>query len=153
MSSQTIAGLTSAGQKKEILVDANGSFSLNGMTPGSSATNLGKAEDAVHASGDVGVEILGVRVPATPASQTSANGDYGALAINTEGKLVVSVGAADELGWQANPVTLTTTTSTALKAAAGAGIRNYISDITIANTSATGVRVDILDGATVIRSH
>ena len=47
---------------------------------------------------------------------------------------------------------MTTTTSTALKAAAAAGIRNYLTDITIANTSATGVRVDILDNATVIRS-
>ena len=60
--------------------------------------------------------------------------------------------AADELSWQGNPITLTTTTSTAVKAAAAAGVRNYITDVDIANTSATGVRVDLLDGATVIRS-
>ena len=72
--------------------------------------------------------------------------------IDQEGKQVQSPYAAQEVAWQANPVTLTTTTSTALKAAAAAGIRNYLTDITIANTSATGVRVDILDNATVIRS-
>ena len=125
---------------------------VNLGTGGTGATSLGKAEDAAAASGDTGIAMLGVRVPATPAAQTSAAADYGAVALNAEGKVVVAVGAADELGWQANPVTLTTTTSTALKAAAAAGVRNYLTDITIANTSATGVRVDLLDGATVIRS-
>lgn len=132
-----------------------GAVSITGsssITPGSAAANLGKAEDAAHASGDVGVEILGVRTPATPAIQTSAAGDYGSLAIDPEGKLVASQYASTDHYWGANPVTLSTTTSTALKAAGAAGIRNYLTDIDIANTSATGVRVDVLDGATVILS-
>ena len=133
--------------------NVSGTVTANLGTGGTGGTSLGKAEDAAHASGDTGVAIWGVRVPTTPAAQTSATGDYGSLAVNAEGKLVVSVGAADELGWQSNPVTLTSTTSTALKAAAAAGIRNYMTDLTIINTSATGVRVDILDGATVIRSY
>lgn len=125
---------------------------VNLGTGGTGATSLGKAEDAAHASGDTGVAVWGVRVPTTPAAQTSAAGDYGSLAVDQEGKQVQTPYAAQEHSWQANPVTLTTTTSTALKAAAAAGIRNYLTDITIANTSATGVRVDILDNATVIRS-
>lgn len=128
------------------------SGSVNLGTGGTGATSLGKAEDAVSASGDTGVAILGVRVTGTPTVQTSAVGDYGFPALNSEGKVIVSNFAADELSWQANPVTLTTTASTALKAAAPAGIRNYLTDVTIANTSATGVRVDVLDNATVIRS-
>lgn len=125
---------------------------VNLGTGGTGATSLGKAEDAVHTTGDTGVEILGVRIPTTPAAQTSAAGDYGALAIDQEGKLIASQYAGMEQSWQANPVTLTTTTSTALKAAAAAGVRNYITDIDAANTSATAVRLDILDGATVIKS-
>jgi hypothetical protein len=122
------------------------------IVPGSGATNLGKAEDAVAASGDIGVVDLGVRIPTTPAAQTSAAGDYGTKAIDQEGKTVVTPYAGMEQSWQTNPVTLSSTTSTALKAAAAAGVRNYITDIDIANTSATGVRVDILDNATIIRS-
>lgn len=44
------------------------------VTPGTGAANLGKAEDAVAGSGDVGVMALGVRADA-PAS-TAANADY-----------------------------------------------------------------------------
>lgn len=51
-----------------------------------------------------------------------------------------------------NASAITTTSSTAIKAAAGTGIRNYVTDISITNTSATASRVDILDGATVIWS-
>lgn len=122
------------------------------LVPGTGATNLGKAEDAVAASGDTGVATLGVRIPTTPAAQTSAAGDYGTQAIDQEGKTVVTPYAGMEQSWQTNPVVLSTTASTALKAAAAAGVRNYITDIDIANTSATGVRVDILDNATIIRS-
>jgi len=114
--------------------------------------SLGKTEDTAHATGNTGVEILGVRIPTTPAAQTSAAGNYGALAIDQEGKLIASQYAGMEQSWQAAPVTLTTTTSTALKAAAAAGVRNYLTDIDAANTSATAVRLDILDGATVIKS-
>lgn len=122
------------------------------ITPGNAAANLGKAEDAASASGDTGVAVLGIRIPTTPATQTSAAGDYGSIALDVEGKQVVSPYAGMEVSWQTNPVTLTTTTSTALKAAAAAGVRNYLTDIDIANTSATGVRVDVLDNTTVIRS-
>lgn len=133
--------------------DVTAALSSNSVVVAAGTTNsIGKNEDDASASGHTGAAVLGVRVPTTPAAQTSAAGDYGFLAINAEGKLVVSVGAADELAWQSSPVTLTTTTSTSIKASAGAGLRNYLTDITIANTSATGVRVDILDGATVIRS-
>lgn len=142
-----LAGLLPFGQNFVLPV------SVGGITPGSAATNLGKAEDAVHASGDVGIQSLGVRIPAaTPAAQTSAAGDYGGMAIDQEGKTVITPFAGDELAWQGVPITLTSTTSTAVKTAAGAGIRNYVTDVTMANTSATGVRVDLLDNATVIRS-
>lgn len=46
--------------------------------------------------------------------------------------------------------TLTTTTSTALKAAAGAGIRNCLVGLQYQNTNATATTVNVLDGATVI---
>ena len=55
------------------------------VIPGTAATNLGKAEDAVHSSGDTGVMPLGVRTDA-PAS-TVADGDYAPFLMSEEGAL------------------------------------------------------------------
>lgn len=60
------------------------------VTSGVGATNLGKSEDAAAASGDTGVACLGVRNDSI-AAQTSANGDYGAIAILSSGAVVGSI--------------------------------------------------------------
>lgn len=134
------------------VVGIDSGLNITGIIPGTGATSLGKAEDAPAANGDTLTPGAGVRVNTTPVAQTSAVGDYGAMAIDQEGKQVVAIHAADELSWQTNPITLTTTTSTALKAAAGSGVRNYLTDIDIFNYSASTVTVTILDGSTVLRS-
>lgn len=59
------------------------------IIPGTSATHLGKAEDAAHASGDTGIAILGVRRD-TAASGASADGDYATLNLNSSGRLYTS---------------------------------------------------------------
>lgn len=59
------------------------------VVPGTAATNLGKAEDAVHASGDTGVMALGVRRD-TPASGAGADGDYATLNLSSGGRLYTS---------------------------------------------------------------
>lgn len=51
------------------------------VVPGTAATNLGKAEDAAHASGDVGVMALAVR-QTSPANLSGAAGDYEPLQVN-----------------------------------------------------------------------
>lgn len=48
---------------------------ITSVIPGTGATNLGKAEDAAHTSGDVGVMALGVRQNA-PAALGGTDGDY-----------------------------------------------------------------------------
>lgn len=62
-----------------------GDVDVTSVIPGSGATNLGKAEDAIHASGDVGVMALGVANEANTV--LAANGDYIPLAVDTEGNL------------------------------------------------------------------
>lgn len=57
---------------------------------GTGATNLGKAEDAVHASGDTGVMALAVRSDA--GTVTAADGDYVPLLVNSAGALYVTGG-------------------------------------------------------------
>jgi len=58
----------------------------SGLSPGVSATQLGKAEDAVAASGDVGVFQLGVRRD-VPTISTSAAGDYSEMAVTRHGAI------------------------------------------------------------------
>lgn len=58
------------------------------IVPGTAATNLGKAEDAAHASGDTGVMALTVRSN-TAASTSGADGDYQPLITDTNGRLHV----------------------------------------------------------------
>lgn len=65
------------------------SVGVSAITPGTGATDLGKAEDAIHVSGDVGVMSLAVRNDAlTPLA---ANGDYVPLMVNGDGSLVVFI--------------------------------------------------------------
>lgn len=72
-----------------LIVDASGRLHANVgvVTPGTAATNLGKAEDAVHASGDVGIMPLAVRQDT--AAALAANGDYIPLTTDAIGRLRV----------------------------------------------------------------
>lgn len=56
------------------------------VTPGTSAAHLGKAEDAVHASGDTGVAALAVRTD-TAAASSGTTGDYEVLHTDSVGAL------------------------------------------------------------------
>ena len=62
---------------------------ITSIVPGTAATNLGKAEDAAHASGDTGILVLTVRTDTlNPASlPTSATGDYAGLQSDNVGRL------------------------------------------------------------------
>lgn len=62
------------------------------ITPGTAATSLGKAEDAAHTSGDVGVLALGVRRDAD-TTPVSADGDYHAPIFDANGYLKVNIKA------------------------------------------------------------
>lgn len=77
--------------------DLAGCDSTNGLDvdvtrviPGTSATHLGKAEDAVHSSGDTGVMALGVRQD-TPAVLCPA-GDYHPFTVDAYGRMQVGAG-------------------------------------------------------------
>ncbi len=74
------------------------------QTPGTGATNLGKAEDAAHTSGDVGVMALAVRNDAGTAL-AGATGDYIPLSTDSVGNLRVNIssisGAGNSTQWQA----------------------------------------------------
>ena len=63
-----------------------GDVDVTSIVPGTGATNLGKAEDAAHSSGDVGVMPLAVRNDDI-AALGGAAGDYAPLQVNAAGAL------------------------------------------------------------------
>jgi len=63
------------------------STTITSEVPGVGATNLGKAEDAVHTTGDTGVAMWGVRNDNAATTLTSATGDYSGLAVDGTGTI------------------------------------------------------------------
>lgn len=130
-----------------VFTSANGDYSPVATDDRGRVFTVGTfLEDDAHASGNAGTQILGVRVPATPAAQTSAPGDYGAFAITAEGKQITAGQGAEE-----NSVTginaVTSTTDVTIIAAQAAGIKMYITDIVISNGNTGGSEVQIKSGS------
>lgn len=66
-------------------ITVDGTVAVSSVTPGTGATNLGKAEDSAHTSGDVGVMSLAVRNDA--GTPLAADGDYIPLTTDATGAL------------------------------------------------------------------
>lgn len=79
-----------------------GDVDVTSIIPGTGATNLGKAEDAVHATGDTGVMALGVGNVAQ--STFAADGDYMPIAVDTKGNVMVGGNIAHDGADAGNPV-------------------------------------------------
>lgn len=71
-------------------VPVSGSLSVTSVIPGTGATNLGKAEDSAHSTGDIGVMALAVRNDAG-AVVAGTDGDYVPLTTDATGALRVDV--------------------------------------------------------------
>lgn len=70
-----------------------GDTDVTSVTPGTAATNLGKAEDAAHSSGDTGVMALAVRQDTMAA--LAADGDYVPPTTDANGQMRVLAGSPD----------------------------------------------------------
>lgn len=130
-------------------VTGSGNFAVT--MAANATTTPAKAEDAAHATGDTGIPALGVRYETNNLAPTSAANDYGFMQIDDMGKLVTSPHAPPVNQRQGITAAMTGTGDTAVLAAAGASIRNYVTGIHVVNTHATvGTEVQIKDGTTVI---
>lgn len=78
-----------------------GDVDVTSVIPGTGASNLGKAEDAAHSSGDTGVMALAVRSD-SDASLSSATGDYTPLQVDANGYLKVNIKAGAGSGGTAS---------------------------------------------------
>lgn len=90
---QGIASGTPQPVSGTVAATQSGTWNVGTVTPGTAATNLGKAEDAAHTSGDVGVMGLAVRVDSA-ATLAGTDGDYAPLQVDASGALRVTGGTA-----------------------------------------------------------
>lgn len=90
------------------------------IVPGTAASNLGKAEDAAHVTGDVGVMALAVRRD-TSAASSGTTGDYEPLSTDATGKLWIVGSAIEDAAETAGGVLLMAGTVRRDTAASSAG--------------------------------
>lgn len=103
------------------------------IVPGTAATNLGKAEDATHTTGDTGVMALGVRNDAA-AAFTSTDGDYSPLSVDSRGVLRTQSVMTPNITWSGTNhsiVSANSTNATVVKASAG-----HVYTIVVSNLNA-----------------
>lgn len=104
-----------------------GDVDVTSVIPGTGASNLGKAEDAAHSSGDVGVMAMTVRQDAASAL-SGTDADYQPLITDSSGRLHVNVGNTVTVGSHA--VTNAGTFAVQVDAAIPAGTNN-IGDVDV----------------------
>lgn len=85
--------LVDASGNMQVILAANsgvdiGDVDVTSVVPGVGATNLGKAEDAPHSSGDTGVMLLGVRQDTQ--ADFGADNDYVPMSIDADGAVRVA---------------------------------------------------------------
>lgn len=87
---KTVAGLWKAIGLGDPSTADQGPLPVQIRSSAGAAQDLGKAEDSVHVSGDIGVQMLSVRQD-TPGTLVSAAGDYSPLQVDDLGSLRVSL--------------------------------------------------------------
>jgi hypothetical protein len=142
------------GQTVPVQTDSTGVLKTSityGVIPGNSAAQLGKAEDAVAASGDTGVAVYGVSNDLNAATVSGATGDYTALATSSTGQLIIKEYSGPGGDWNSAAAAggiLNTTTAVTMKAAAAAGIRNYLTLLDLTwETLGAATELVVRDGA------
>lgn len=138
--------LTSTAYKYQANSVGSVSTAITSIVPGTGATNLGKAEDAAHASGDVGIEILAKRTD-SPASSASTDGDYATVNEDANGNLWSTLGSKISGEDQVNDVTKTQTQMSYTNISASALIKSgagQFGGITI-NSCGAGATIKVWD--------
>ena len=146
-SSSTVPGVVSAGLAGVNVSQVGGTAAVNGGLAGSLAIGGTAANGAAPTSNPVFVG--GETLPAAQAILTAAKVAY--LPITLSSQVAVKPYGDASFDWQYTG-SLTTTTAVAAKAAAAAGVRNYMTGLQIVNNAATATTVTVLDGSTVIWS-
>lgn len=101
-------------------------------------------EDAAHVSGSAGLFSLGVRND-TVASFVSANLDYAPRALDSAGRTLTKPFVAEEAVLRGHG-SVNGVASVQLLAAAGTGLKTYMTEFMVANTGSVATLVSFTDG-------
>lgn len=93
-----LMGLASAELAAQLMQLTDGTFATKAVLYNSAGAAVSVAEDAVHASGDVGYAMWGIRRDTTPASSAGTAGDYTAFNLDGNGRLYVNATLYNEAG-------------------------------------------------------
>jgi hypothetical protein len=115
------------------------------IAPGTSATSLGKAEDAVSASGDTGVAMLGVRRD-TNIIPAGTDLDYGMVSLDKYGAVQVSDRRRQARWYSAAAIGVVAVASagTVFTVAGNANTKVFVTKVKITGVHATGNLIDVL---------
>jgi hypothetical protein len=123
-----------------------GDTDVTSVIPGSGATNLGKAEDGGHTSGDVGVMVLGVRNDTPNAALAGTDLDYSPIGLYRDGSIRVAPPESDFAVLGSNSVKKYYTNAGAVTDgivwSPAAGKRWYVTDIFINVSAAATVTLE-----------
>lgn len=124
-------------------LNMTGTITSTSLTPGTAAANLGKAEDAVAATGDTGVMALGVRRD-TLTSSSSATGDYNELAVTQYGAQLIKSEDKHARTYSASARTTPATSATDFMFIPGNGTTTvYVTKVVISGLATTARLQDI----------
>ncbi len=132
-----------------------GTMSVLGTVPVTQSTNpwvVGSivgtyAEDAAHTTADKGIFVLTVRND-TVASTASADLDYTVHAADSAGRTLIKMFAPEESRLDTASSVVSTSVTSLFPSVVG--LRNYVTDIMIANTGSVATLVTFKDGSTSI---
>ena len=103
--------------------------------------------------GGIGTSPIVIGLECRTSSKTSvANSTLVRPIATVDGRLITRLNSIPENEWQYAAASggITNTTDVVLQAAAGSGIKNYLTGLSVANASATASEVVVKDGSTVI---
>jgi hypothetical protein len=165
----TAFGIADTGQNAQSIKDPTNPFWQAAVTKPSTAVTAAQSALAValhptsnlngQSAHDAAVAGAPVRLAGralSAAYATVSTGDTADLMTTLQGVLTVRPYTIPELEWSYAAASggIINTTDVALAAAAGAGLRRYITSMTLSNNSATATEVVLKDGATIIwRGH
>ena len=127
-----------SGTAYSLLLDSDGHLQIDAVT---------SQGDVAHADADAGNPVkIGARASSAEPSAV-ANADRVNLIADLVGKLITLPYANPE-NFVSGTANAADTSDTAVLAAAGAGVRNYVTSIVVHNSSATDAYVTVKDGST-----
>lgn len=119
------------------------------VVPGTGATNLGKAEDTAHTTGDTGVFVMDVSNE-NQTALAAASGDYIASTVNRYGHRYMTAPLPTHASSNGTPITATTTS---VIAAPSAGNHLRAVRFLLSNGGSTATWVAVRDGAAGTRHY